>query len=156
MSEEQAELSAITLWRPWSDAIARGPKRVENRTWPPPSTIIGKVVAIHAGKKYDAGNWPMPDFSPPSKERSPIGIVGVARIVGAVASPVNYHVASGIHQQRILDALDDEWFAGPWGWVLQDVVAIEPVECQGAMGLWRVPPSIREEVFARVAKARER
>lgn len=44
-------MRALT-WRPWSDAIVRGPKRVENRPWTPPGFFLGETIAIHAGKKY--------------------------------------------------------------------------------------------------------
>lgn len=38
---------ALTLWRPWAWAIIHGPKRVENRTWKPPASFIGKRIGIH-------------------------------------------------------------------------------------------------------------
>jgi len=46
-------VKALTLWQPWSWAIAHAGKRVENRTWAPPASVIGQRVAIHAGLKLD-------------------------------------------------------------------------------------------------------
>ena len=46
-------MRALTLWRPWSDAIVFGPKRIENRTWVPPASMIGRYLAIHAGVRFD-------------------------------------------------------------------------------------------------------
>jgi hypothetical protein len=46
-------MRALTLHRPWAWAIAAGHKRVENRTWRPPSFILRQRIAIHAGKTFD-------------------------------------------------------------------------------------------------------
>lgn len=46
-------MKALTLWQPWSWAIAHAGKRVENRTWAPPASVIGQRVAIHAGLRLD-------------------------------------------------------------------------------------------------------
>lgn len=59
-------MKALTLWRPWPYAIFHLPphvaKRVENRSWKPPVTLIGHRIAIHAGKTWDeAGAVVVPD-----------------------------------------------------------------------------------------------
>ena len=41
---------ALTIHQPWASAIVLGPKRVENRTWRPPATLVGQRLAVHAGK----------------------------------------------------------------------------------------------------------
>lgn len=46
-------LHAITIWQPWTHAILQGWKPVENRTWPPPPQLIGRPIALHAGKRLD-------------------------------------------------------------------------------------------------------
>ena len=46
-------LQALTLWRPWAGLVAAKVKPIENRDWPPPDRLIGKRLAIHAGKKWD-------------------------------------------------------------------------------------------------------
>lgn len=40
---------ALTLWPEWAWAIANLDKRVENRTWAPPISMVGKRIAIHSG-----------------------------------------------------------------------------------------------------------
>ena len=66
-------LPAITLHQPWASLVAHGIKNVETRSWPPPHGIIGKRIAIHAGRTvvlnpdhetvaaiadiYGAGQW---------------------------------------------------------------------------------------------------
>lgn len=46
-------LPCITLWQPWASLIAYSSKRVENRSWKPPQSLIGKRIAIHAEAKYE-------------------------------------------------------------------------------------------------------
>ncbi len=152
-------MRALTLWRPWSDAIVRGPKRVENRPWMPPAKMLGKLFAVHAGKTYNRGDWEMPEgYEPPDVRQSPTGIVGVVRLAGYLdmrngrrrsETAAFERLASKVH---FLDK--DPWWAGPVGWFLEDVVAIEPVPCRGAMGLWRVPDDVAELVRERLQEAR--
>ena len=42
---------AITLHQPWTSLIALGVKTVETRSWPAPARLVGKTIAIHAGKR---------------------------------------------------------------------------------------------------------
>ena len=142
-------MRALTLWRPWTDAILNGGKRVENRKRPPPSKMIGETIALHAGKRYGIGGWSTADWTPPDDATCPQGIVGVARLVGYldmrkdarrsetcffIPSEERGELASRVHY---LDR--DPWWSGPVGWLLDQVVAIEPVACRGAQGLWAVP-----------------
>lgn len=53
-------MKALTLWGPWHWAISHGPKRVENRDWPPPRDLIGQWFAIH-GWRMHIGNLVPPD-----------------------------------------------------------------------------------------------
>lgn len=46
-------MKALTLHQPWATCIAQHGKRVENRTWAPPPSIIGQRIAIHAGMKLN-------------------------------------------------------------------------------------------------------
>ncbi len=134
-------LYALTLWRPWDWAILQAPpekaKRVENRDWPPPRWLIGKYIALHAGKTWDSdGEDAMMDIglNPP---RGPSGvIVGVVRIA-RVCGP------DDVPPEQI------RWAFGPHCWVLDQVRAIEPVPCRGHQKLWRVPDATAEQVRAR-------
>jgi hypothetical protein len=47
---------------------------------------------------------------------------------------------------------DDSWFTGPIGWLLSDVIAIDPLPCRGARGLW----DLNDDVAAQVLAALER
>lgn len=160
------DLSGLTYYRPWSDAITRGPKRCENRGRPPPRNLLGAYHAVHAGLKYERGDWPMPaGFVAPPAERSPMGIVGVARILGCLdtrgAKP-RIHVPDVAPEGVSLDELvqrlwlldEDDWWAGPCGILLDEVTAFEPVPCRGARGWWRVPDVEAALVRARWKEAR--
>lgn len=153
-------MKALTLWRPWSDAIVHGPKRVENRPWCPPATILGELIAIHAGMKYGiAEGWSLPgDYSPPDEDESPTGIVGVARVMGYLdlrKGERRGEIAGGRLFRlgtRIYELDTDPWWLGPVGWLLEDVVALpKPLACPGALGLWRVPVAIDEQIVEALA-----
>lgn len=131
---------ALTIIQPWASLIIEGPKRIENRTWRPSSRLIrrGDTIAIHAGQKtdlagadkaIDMGLWDATN----SMKTWPVrgAIIGLVRFIDTVTQS------------------DDPWFCGPIGWRLADPVAIEPVFCRGAQGLWVV----KEEIEAQVRKA---
>ena len=151
---------ALTLWRPWSDAIVRGAKPIENRGWWR-SSVIGKTIAIHGGLRYDAeGARSMaPLWTPPGSADSPQGIVGMARVAGVIAPgegddgdecPVILAGVPGVHVD-----VDLRWWTGrSFGWVLDQRVAIAPVPCRGAQGLWTVPADVAAIVEERVRAVR--
>lgn len=70
-------------------------------------------------------------------------IVGVARLAGVA--------------ERMGDVPSPQprWWFGPLAWLLEDVVAIEPVVCRGKQGLWPLAPAVLEEVRRRYAAAHE-
>lgn len=129
-------MKALTLWRPWPHTIFHldpaVAKRVENRTWRPPLSILGKRIAIHAGQHYDedaALAIRAMGHSVPAERWSPKGcIVGTVVITG-------YCKASS-----------SPWFFGPYGWMFDEVTAFDmPIMCRGGQGLWTVPEGLIEE-----------
>ncbi len=139
-------LYALTLWRPWDWAILHAPpekaKRVENRDWPPPRWLVGKYIALHAGKTWDEngshfimerGLFPPHD----GPVGAIVGIVRIARVCGPDDVPPE----------------QTQWAFGPWCWLLDEVRAIEPVPCRGHQKLWRVPDDVADEVRRRWKKA---
>lgn len=129
-------LFALTLWQPWANAIVLGPKRLENRDWRPPPTLIGHVIALHAGKVWDkvgakiiaAELWSGCPSAPVFDRIS--AIIGLARIV------------------RVVEDSGDPWFSGPIGWELGDVRSVRPRPCRGHQKLCGVPPDIAESIRA--------
>jgi hypothetical protein len=139
-------MRALTLWRPWPHAILYGGKRVENRPWKPWRSVLGQTIALHAGLRYDddGAKWMAKNglYEPPADQWCPKGcIVGTAKITECVDErPMN-----------------DSWFFGPFGWLLDDVVAFEtPVICRGAQGLWKVPADVLFKVEVSMKMARKK
>lgn len=140
---------ALTLHQPWVDAVfdEHLAKDVENRSWPPPRKLLGRRVALHAGATYDHDSalWVERTFGvalrPSESEHG--AVLGVARVPRAFRSG---------------DAGDplaaSRWAFGPWCWVLEDLVRVVPVPCRGAQRLWRLPPTVRAELAARLDEQR--
>ena len=124
-------LLALTLQQPWASAVRDLGKRTENRSWPAPQRVLGQYIAIHAGMSFreDAADWLAARTGRMlTRQNVPLGaVVALARVVEVVQ-----------------EHSDDPWFIGPYGWVLDDVVALTPVPCRGRQQLWRLP----DEVYA--------
>lgn len=139
VSEKLIRIHGITIKRPWSWAIYHLNKRIENRNWVP-RIQKGHFLAIHAGEGWDACGRSFIDrvcrdglFAGmvPEKDDCPTGIVAVARY-------------GGLH--NCLDQ-EDEWYMGPHGWILEDVVPlIEPIPCIGKQGLWSIDEDVLQLV----------
>lgn len=133
-------MKALTLWRPWEILVVSGIKRVENRPWSPGKRLaVGERFAIHAGQKWDVSCIPMAQrlgipFALFGGKYYPQSIVGVVTFLGCV------------------EESDDPWFFGPFGWLLADPVAFDPVPCRGAQGLWALPVEVEAEVSRRTAR----
>ena len=115
-------MKALTLHAPWAWAICFLGKRVENRTWAPPSGMIGKRFAIHAGS---AKLWTLAELIPvlnlwhtihrgeqydqrfPPAEDFCSAIVATARLVGVGSVCTRpLHGSEGL--LPVLEALDRE------------------------------------------------
>ena len=138
-------MKALTLYASWAHAIAHYSKRVENRTWHPPRPLIGQRFAIHAGAKLDEDGLDaidmIEDASVVAKDVPRSAIVATARLVRSVEF-------DGLLIPKDADpAVLSDWWAGPVGWVLDDVQALPtPVPCKGALGLWDVPAEIAAKI----------
>jgi hypothetical protein len=152
----------LTVHQPWAWALAGGWKPVENRDWPPPASLIGHHLVIHAGRQYDeaaafdlranAAALGLPEVLPGPKV-APLGaIVAVAYVAGAVLvedlqpglAPAK--VIGNVSEQEGRQLAASPWACGPWLWVVRQVVAIPPIPCRGFQKLWTVPPSIADQV----------
>ena len=143
-------MKALTLHAPWAWAICFLGKRVENRTWAPPSGMIGKRFAIHAGS---ARMWTLAELIPvlnlwhtihrgeqydqrfPPAEDFCSAIVATARLVG-VEPPLPG--PSRMIGWRVSDQ---------FGWMLDDIQVLEtPVKCRGFQSLWTVPEELERRI----------
>lgn len=145
-------MKALTLKQPWAWAIANAGKRIENRTWPPPQSLIGERIAIHAGKSVD--------IEGAANIHDATGIVLPMRGLARGAIVATARLASAFYAERLsavqLVALDDQvkWWCGPWAWCLEDVVRLDPVvPCSGKLGLWSVPEHLLGVVNEREREA---
>lgn len=132
---------AITIKQPWLWAILRVGKKIENRTWKPPDSVIGQRIALHASKEFDPG-----------------GAEAIDRIVGpAYEMPVSracqtgaiLAVATLVHVTQIEDLTKPvpKWAVGPWCWALTNVLELrEPIPTKGALGLWKVSPATQYKI----------
>lgn len=140
-------MKALSIKQPWLYCITDLDKRVENRTWKPPDWIVGQRIALHASAKMDdhggkiaaarlAGNQIQGVI-----HTIPLGVVvATVTVVGWINSD------GAASYPELTKYLDDKWFFGPFGWVLDDVQKIEkPVRCRGRLGLWDVPTAVSQE-----------
>ena len=181
MSDSKKSLRTLTIIQPWSHIIVHGPKRVENRTWEPRGLAVGDYLAIHAGvfttkRGGVIEQWVgalhlarehnllptvplLADYDRiVSGER---GRLFEARCKTHIERAVPYGAVVGVARlagvERTAPA-GDPWWCGPVGWRLSDVVAIDPVPCKGAQGLWTVEGDTLAAVRAnyKIAVARQR
>lgn len=129
-------MRALTVWQPWAHCIAHLGKPLENRDWPPPVWLLGKRLAIHAGKTLDREACELIEelFDLRLPATYPHGaIVAVVTVPGAVTES------------------ESEWFSGKYGWLLKDKVALPtPVPCRGAQGLWNLPADVEDLVMGQL------
>lgn len=141
-------MKALTLKAPWAFAVVALGKRVENRTWRPPVSLIGQRIAIHAG----AGGT--------AKEKKAVSdIYARCKSSGSwlkYAQRVLHHERSAIVATAVISSvrhIDDisesertPWHVGPWCWELTDVREVQPVAVKGRLGLWNVPAEVAAEL----------
>lgn len=144
-------MKALTIWQPWASLIIAGAKPWEWRRWPPPQSLIGQRLAIHAGaRKVEAGevleildmieagdSSLVAAISEPLLRRIPLPawprscILGTA-VVGPPISAAEYarkYSWPGHDSYRI----DHHQL----GWPLTDIERFEPpIPARGAQGLW--------------------
>ena len=113
---------ALTVRPIWADAILRGPKRIENRSWLPGPH---RAIALHAGAHDTAGDI---------QRALGLGWSGDGRVKSAVVAVLDLG--------EVIESSDDPWFHGPYGWTIVRVCPVVPVPMSGRLGLWRLPPGL--------------
>lgn len=159
-------MRALTVYRPVDEPMALGIKPIENRPKPPPRSLLGEYIAIHAGKIWDedmasfctkAGYVNQLDLRESHARR--MHVVGVARVVGWQDQRIR-HVGGAMelggrctafqgwhfHVEQIHNS---PWWLGPVGILLTDAFPIDPVPCRGMQGYWPLPPDVETMVRKR-------
>lgn len=131
-------MKVLSIRQPWAFLIVQSIKPVENRTW---ATSYRGPVLIHAGKT-PARRDPLVDFvhkeiradgiDPTKLDRG--GIVGMATL----ADCVEYY--------------DDDWFFGPYGFVLADPRPLPFYPMAGRLGLFDPSPDLARWVREQLGK----
>jgi len=117
-------LPALSIQQPWAWAIMRGYKPVENRTWAPPRSLLGRYMWIHAPKKVDGAGI---------KGLKLVGCPGVPKQQDYVTSAI----LGAVRVAKVVDHLNSPWFSGPKGWLLESPLGLpEPVKMPGQLRLW--------------------
>lgn len=161
-------MRALTVRQPWATLLVWTPpgrgapfKRHEVRSWPPPRSLHGGDVAIHAAKRAP----PFVDFQEARKcvpcahlglesplawnswryDRLPCGaVIGIGRGLWAAqvvevdgARALCRHAADNSAVELAVHGRGGDWSPGVWLWTFQRVEALaEPVPAKGRQGLW--------------------
>jgi hypothetical protein len=132
-------MKAITIKQPWVHAILHEGKDVENRSW---QRSFRGWIAIHASAQPNRhARFPRGHRLPDLDQVPCSAICGVARVVDIVTKSRS------------------KWFYRPedgstnYGWVLGSVKVLKhPIPCQGALGLWDLPPKVLRELKRQLPK----
>lgn len=125
-------MKALTIRQPWTDAVAYGTKRTENRTR---RTTYRGPLLIHAGLAHDKGATLVRDATWPDQRGH---ILATAQLIGC-------------HQANTTGPLCcAPWgFPDAWHWELADIHALaQPIPAKGQLGLWTPPGEIVLDVLA--------
>jgi len=127
-------MKALSIRQPWAWLIIHAGKDIENRTW---STNFRGWFLVHASKGMTHDEYEdvayfleedIPDHRiilPPFEKLERGGIVGMAKLGNCVTGS------------------DSPWFAGPYGFALDEVRELPFRECKGALGFFDVQEGIK-------------
>ena len=126
------KIYGLTIRQPWAYCITHLDKRVENRTWPLPSMVRGKTIALHTSKRLDelagrvsASQTAGIKLSRHVKEMKLGCVVATAKVTGCVTES------------------ESKWFVGPYGFVLESVRPLAtPIPISGRLGFWELPQDV--------------
>jgi hypothetical protein len=140
----ESAVKALSVARPWSEAIAVLGKRIENRSW---RTGYRGVVVIHASKTFDR--------SAKAFCREVVGDVPARHLGAGDTSPYGYLGAcllTGVCTAAVFGGSCD---CGPWAmgnachWQLEGFRAFpKPIAGPGQLSLYTPPPLVQRAVLA--------
>ena len=138
---KKLDLRALSIIQPWAECIILHGKNVENRSW---TTNKRGYIAIHASAKKDKERFEIVQDNYGVKldpDNSDFGcILGFARIVNVI-------------DKKSINRNTKKWFMGKYGIVLTDIIILkEPVPVKGALGFWKIPPSVLKKCLAQMSK----
>ena len=157
-------MRALTLHQPWAQLMVWGYKNVETRAWAAPRNLMGRRIAIHAGKREPRPTEWSVEVQRVVLRRAggshsmPMGaVVATARLIECMRVMTEPD-SGGLVVCRGFGELGDEpkyeaairtdpygdFSVGRWLWVFQDVRSVEPVAVNGRQGVWTLSDMIEE------------
>lgn len=135
-----SKIRALTLRQPWAWLVASGIKKIENRSW-----NLSGWLAIHAGAGFDAHeiDGVLQLLSPADRLRFEAALAAGLPRSGIVAVA---HVECCILSADDAPAGQAQWFRGPIGAVLAEVIQTPLLPCAGRLSLWVPPPAVVEQL----------
>ena len=136
-------MKALSLTQPWAQLMADGRKKIETRSWRPPTSMINQPIAIHASAGWSGIDRDCAEAAGYNPATLPRGcIVAVVRLLRV--EETNYLVQAGISEDEYSFG---NFEPGRWGWVcsLEGKLAL-PVRARGALGLWFVDAELEASV----------
>jgi hypothetical protein len=147
---------ALTIRQPYADAIAHGPKRIENRPKPLPVKYISVPVLLHAAKAHHASGITAIDLAQITGARTHTW-PGTRSAIIAVIRFGGFHLADN----------NAHWCCRPWGqvatrvqpevwhWEIREVTPLdEPVPASGALGFWTPDDDVLDAVQRQIGLER--
>jgi hypothetical protein len=146
-------MRALTVMQPWATLIVIGAKRIETRSWPAWSRVLGETIAIHAGARFPEDAQHLCLTEPFRGVLAAAGHPEPARTLprGAVLGWVRLRdcchtedlLRAGVPGDRETAPLSDQELAfgdyreERWGWVFEQARQFEvPLPERGFQGLW--------------------
>lgn len=140
-------MKAITLHQPYASLIAAGAKTIETRSWPPPQSMRGEPIAIHAGKVTADPHCGL--FSrecerilgPGWRTDLPAGaVVAIARLADWHRTCERNTSPGPLDDLSPENLLFGGWKCGQYAWMLTDIVRLAaPLPMRGHQGIWTLP-----------------
>lgn len=127
-------MNVLSVHEPFATMIIQGHKPIENRTWPPPKSLMkpGERFAIHATiRAVD-----LEDMNFCSE------VSGLA--VSVIASSIQPgHILGTVEFRGVSTKHPSLWFVGPIAWLLAEPRELaHPIPYRGQQGLWKLPPDV--------------
>jgi hypothetical protein len=162
-------MRALSLTQPWAWSMMHGPKLIENRTWPA-EYMVGQRFALHASMKWDHdGERFLLDKGVlvPPKESLPkgaiIGMVSMIRCVDRAELECAFMDLDpeearanppwmGKRRCDVIPADQEQFFFGPYGFLLADRAPITPLPYPGSLSFFQLHADAEREISARLGK----
>lgn len=136
-------IKAVSILQPWASLIAVGAKKVEIRSW---KTDYRGPLAIHASKAFPKENRNLTAIIPELKGEelyfghiiTVVNLVDCARVESwdeereqalLVGNNRDYYIEGR-------EFLFGNYTPDRYGWILENITPIEPIQAKGRLGLW--------------------